>query len=101
MREDPYYRENVYFVKKEKFFFLKALTFSNYFRENQVDIPEDFKKSQSMFRLATETLFSKAISIASRDGKKDFFLTNFAVALGRMNSFLEGTYLSKLNLNKN
>lgn len=98
--EEEYDRRNDFFVKKSKFYFLKATTFSDYFSENQVDIPKDFKKSQSMFRLQTETLFSKAISLVSRDGKKDFFLKNFALAIENMHDFLESNNLKKYNINQ-
>lgn len=98
--EEEYDRRNDFFLKTDKFFFLKATTFSDYFSANQVDIPKDFKKSQSMFRLQTETLFSKAISLVSRDGKKDFFLKNFAHGLENMHEFLESDYLRKFNVNQ-
>ena len=97
--EEPYDRRNDLFLKREKFFFLKATTFADYFSENQVDIPKSFKKSQSMFRLQTESLFSKAISLVSRDGKKDFYLKNFAIGLENMYDFLEQNYLQKYNIN--
>jgi hypothetical protein len=98
--EEEYDRRNDFFLKTDKFLFLKATTFSDYFSENQVDIPKDFKKSQSMFRLQTETLFSKSISLVSRNGKKDFFLKNFAIALENMHDFLELNYLKKYEINK-
>jgi len=98
--EETYDRRNDFFVKKSKFYFLKATTFSDYFSENQVDIPKDFKKSQSMFRLQTETLFSKAVSLVSRDGKKDFFLINFSKAIENMHDFLESDYLKKYEFNQ-